>query len=136
MDTAKSERLIKGATGDWEIVVGMEVHAQVASRAKLFSGAATAFGAEPNSQVSLVDAAMPGMLPVINRHCVEQAVKTGLGLQAKVNLVSVFDRKNYFYPDLPAGYQISQYKNPIVGEGMVTIDLPSGEAIPVGIERL
>src|SRR5580692_8227765 len=107
MDTAKSERLIKGATGDWEIVVGMEVHAQVNSRAKLFSGAATAFGAEPNSQVSLVDAAMPGMLPVINEECIAQAVRTGLGLKAKINRRSVFDRKNYFYPDLPQGYQIS-----------------------------
>ncbi len=132
----RTAKLIKGSTGDWEIVIGMEVHAQVLSKAKLFSGAATAFGAEPNAQVSFVDAAMPGMLPVINKKCVEQAVRTGLGLKAKINLTSVFDRKNYFYPDLPAGYQISQYKNPIVGEGEVMIDLPNGDAIPVGIERL
>src|SRR6202045_1359603 len=135
MSRAQS-RLIKGTTGDWEIVIGMEVHAQVLSQAKLFSGAATAFGADPNSQVSFVDAAMPGMLPVINRRCVEQAVRTGLGLKAKINLTSVFDRKNYFYPDLPAGYQISQYKNPIVGEGEITVDLPTGEEFLVGIERL
>ena len=114
----------------------MEVHAQVLSNAKLFSGASTAFGAEPNTQVSFVDAAMPGMLPVINRKCVEQAVRTGLGLKAKINRRSVFDRKNYFYPDLPAGYQISQYKHPIVGEGEVIIDLPGGETVRVGIERL
>ncbi len=129
-------RLIDGSTGPWEIVIGMEVHAQVLSKAKLFSGASAAFGAEPNSQVSFVDAAMPGMLPVINRYCVEQAVRTGLGLKAKINHVSVFDRKNYFYPDLPAGYQISQYKNPIVGEGEIFIDLPGGETARVGIERL
>jgi aspartyl-tRNA(Asn)/glutamyl-tRNA(Gln) amidotransferase subunit B len=135
MSRAQS-RLIKGTTGEWEVVIGMEVHAQVLSRAKLFSGAATAFGADPNSQVSFVDAAMPGMLPVINRSCVEQAVRTGLGLKAKINLTSVFDRKNYFYPDLPAGYQISQYKNPIVGEGEITVDLPTGEEFLVGIERL
>ncbi len=128
--------LIEGRTGDWEIVIGMEVHAQVTSAAKLFSGAATGFGARPNTQVSLVDAAFPGMLPVINRHCVEQAVRTGLGLNAQINLHSVFDRKNYFYPDLPAGYQISQYKNPIVGEGMVTLDLDTGETREIGIERL
>jgi aspartyl-tRNA(Asn)/glutamyl-tRNA(Gln) amidotransferase subunit B len=127
---------IKGQTGDWEIVIGMEVHAQVLSNAKLFSGASTAFGAEPNSQVSFIDAGMPGMLPVINGKCVEQAVRTGLGLKARINLTSVFDRKNYFYPDLPAGYQISQYKNPIVGEGEVQIDLADGTSIPVGIERL
>jgi aspartyl-tRNA(Asn)/glutamyl-tRNA(Gln) amidotransferase subunit B len=132
----RGARLIKGSTGEWEIVIGMEVHAQVLSNAKLFSGAATAFGADPNSQVSFVDAAMPGMLPVINRYCVEQAIKTGLGLKAKINRRSVFDRKNYFYPDLPAGYQISQYKQPIVGEGEVTIDLPGGETRRVGIERL
>ena len=107
--------LIEGRTGPWEIVIGLEVHAQVTARAKLFSGAATDFGAEPNTQVSTVDAAFPGMLPVINRHCVEQAVKTGLGLDAEINLFSVFDRKNYFYPDLPAGYQISQYQQPVVG---------------------
>jgi aspartyl-tRNA(Asn)/glutamyl-tRNA(Gln) amidotransferase subunit B len=132
----KSSKLIRGETGDWEIVIGLEVHAQVLSKAKLFSGAATDFGAPPNSQVSFVDAAMPGMLPVINRKCVEQAVRTGLGLKAKINRVSVFDRKNYFYPDLPAGYQISQYKQPIVGEGEVLIDLPGGETAKVGIERL
>jgi aspartyl-tRNA(Asn)/glutamyl-tRNA(Gln) amidotransferase subunit B len=131
----KPSRLIRGATGDWEVVIGMEVHAQVNSRAKLFSGAATAFGAEPNSQVSLVDAAMPGMLPVINSACVAQAVRTGLGLKAKINRRSVFDRKNYFYPDLPQGYQISQYKSPVVGEGEVTVDMPYGP-VRVGIERL
>ncbi|MBU6472508.1 MAG: Asp-tRNA(Asn)/Glu-tRNA(Gln) amidotransferase subunit GatB [Alphaproteobacteria bacterium] len=133
---AKRSKLIKGETGEWEIVIGMEVHAQVLSEAKLFSGAATAFGASPNSQVSFVDAAMPGMLPVINRFCVEQAVRTGLGLKAKINRRSVFDRKNYFYPDLPQGYQISQYKQPVVGEGEVLIDLPGGESAVVGIERL
>ncbi|MEI9994003.1 MAG: Asp-tRNA(Asn)/Glu-tRNA(Gln) amidotransferase subunit GatB [Rhizomicrobium sp.] len=132
----RSAKTIKGTTGDWEIVIGMEVHAQILSESKLFSGAATAFGAAPNSQVSFVDAGMPGMLPVINRKCVEQAVRTGLGLKAQINLTSVFDRKNYFYPDLPQGYQISQYKSPIVGEGEVTIDLKDGESIPVGIERL
>ena len=128
--------LIEGRTGEWEIAIGLEVHAQVMSDAKLFSGASTAFGAEPNSQVSLVDAAFPGMLPVINRRCVEQAVRTGLGLNAEINLRSVFDRKNYFYPDLPAGYQISQYKDPIVGEGVVTVDLENGESREVRIERL
>jgi aspartyl-tRNA(Asn)/glutamyl-tRNA(Gln) amidotransferase subunit B len=128
--------IIEGKTGPWEIVIGLEVHAQVVSQAKLFSGASTAFGAEPNAQVSFVDAAFPGMLPVINRACVEQAVKTGLGLNATINEVSVFDRKNYFYPDLPAGYQISQYKQPIVGEGHLDIDLASGETKRVGIERL
>ncbi|HWN48936.1 MAG TPA: Asp-tRNA(Asn)/Glu-tRNA(Gln) amidotransferase subunit GatB [Xanthobacteraceae bacterium] len=131
----QTSKLIKGATGDWEVVIGMEVHAQVNSKAKLFSGAATAFGAEPNSHVSLVDAAMPGMLPVINEECVAQAVRTGLGLNAGINLRSVFDRKNYFYPDLPQGYQISQYKSPVVGEGEVAIDMPDG-TIRVGIERL
>src|SRR5882724_1763516 len=125
--------LIKGETGDWEIVLGLEVHAQVISDAKLFSGAATEFGADPNTQVSLVDAAMPGMLPVINALCVEQAVRTGLGLNAKINLRSVFDRKNYFFPDLPAGYQISQYKDPIVGEGEIEIDLEGGQSTKVGI---
>jgi len=130
-----SSLLIKGATGDWEVVVGMEVHAQVASKAKLFSGASTEFGGEPNSHVSLVDAAMPGMLPVINEACIAQAVRTGLGLKAKINLVSVFDRKNYFYPDLPQGYQISQYKRPIVGEGEVEVEV-DGESVRVGIERL
>src|SRR5690242_6375518 len=130
------KKLIKGATGDWEIVIGMEIHAQVTSQAKLFSGASTAFGGDPNSHVSLVDAAMPGMLPVINEECVRQAIRTGLGLRAKINLKSVFDRKNYFYPDLPQGYQISQYKSPIVGEGEVTVDMVDGETIRVGIERL
>ncbi|HBF60040.1 MAG TPA: Asp-tRNA(Asn)/Glu-tRNA(Gln) amidotransferase GatCAB subunit B [Methyloceanibacter sp.] len=135
---AKSEKsnLIAGETGDWEIVIGLEVHAQVTSNAKLFSGASTEFGGDPNSHVSLVDAAMPGMLPVINEACVAQAVRTGLGLKASINLYSVFDRKNYFYPDLPQGYQISQYKNPIVGEGEVIVDLLSGERVIVGIERL
>jgi len=133
--TSKS-KLIKGATGDWEVVIGMEVHAQVTSKAKLFSGASTAFGGEPNAHVSLVDAAMPGMLPVINEECVRQAVRTGLGLKAKINLKSVFDRKNYFYPDLPQGYQISQYKSPIVGEGEVVVDMPDGETARIGIERL
>jgi len=128
--------LIKGKTGPWEMVIGLEVHAQVTSESKLFSGAATAFGAEPNSQVALVDAAMPGMLPVINGHSVEQAVKTGLGLNAEINLTSVFERKNYFYPDLPQGYQISQYLEPIVGEGTIELDLPDGTTKEVGIERL
>src|SRR3979411_3067347 len=125
--TATSGKLIKGATGDWEVVIGMEVHAQVTSNSKLFSGASTEFGGEPNSHVSLVDAAMPGMLPVINEACIRQAVRTGLGLNAKINLRSVFDRKNYFYADLPAGYQISQYKDPIVGEGEVEIDFADGK---------
>jgi aspartyl-tRNA(Asn)/glutamyl-tRNA(Gln) amidotransferase subunit B len=133
---AQKSKLIRGATGDWEVVVGMEVHAQVQSRAKLFSGASTEFGGAPNSHVSLVDAAMPGMLPVINAECVAQAIRTGLGLKAQINLKSRFDRKNYFYPDLPQGYQISQYQQPIVGEGAVTVDLPDGETITVGIERL
>jgi len=128
--------LLQGRTGDWEIVIGLEVHAQVTSRAKLFSGAATAFGAAPNSQVSPVDAAMPGMLPVINGFCVEQAIKTGLGINGTVNPVSVFDRKNYFYPDLPAGYQISQYKQPIVSDGALDIDLPDGATKRVRITRL
>ena len=132
----KKSKLIKGATGDWEVVVGLEVHAQVTSQSKLFSGASTEFGGEPNSHVSLVDAAMPGMLPVINEECVRQAVRTGLGLNAQINLKSVFDRKNYFYPDLPQGYQISQYKSPIVGEGEVVVDIPDGETVTVGIERL
>src|SRR6185369_15057803 len=136
MNAPVKNKLLKGESGDWEIVIGMEVHAQVLSNAKLFSGASTQFGAEPNSQVSFVDAGMPGMLPVINEKCVEQAVRTGLGLKAKINLSSIFDRKNYFYPDLPQGYQISQYKNPIVGEGEVIIDLKDGESIRVGIERL
>ena len=136
MAQEKNGKLIKGATGDWEVVVGMEVHAQVTSQSKLFSGASTEFGGAPNSQVSLVDAAMPGMLPVINAECVRQAVRTGLGLNATINLKSVFDRKNYFYPDLPQGYQISQYKQPIVGEGEVVVDLDGGEAVTIGIERL
>ena len=127
---------LQGETGEWEVIVGLEVHAQVISDAKLFSGASTTFGAEPNSQVSLVDAAMPGMLPVINKTCVEQAVKTGIGLGAEINLYSVFDRKNYFYADLPQGYQISQYKDPIVGEGAIEIDLPGGVTKTIGIERL
>lgn len=127
---------IQGETGDWEIVIGLEVHAQVISKAKLFSGAATDFGAEPNSQVSFVDAAFPGMLPVINEHCIEQAVRTGLGLKAQINLHSVFDRKNYFYADLPQGYQISQYLQPIVGKGEIVLDLPDGSSRTVGVTRL
>jgi len=126
---------ISGETGKWEVVIGLEVHAQVSSNAKLFSSSATKFGSEPNSQVSLIDAAMPGMLPVINKFCIEQAVKTGLGLKAKINLLSVFDRKNYFYADLPQGYQISQFKHPIVGEGEVILDMPYGTK-KIGIERL
>jgi aspartyl-tRNA(Asn)/glutamyl-tRNA(Gln) amidotransferase subunit B len=133
---AKPSKLIKGATGDWEIVVGMEIHAQVSSRSKLFSGASTAVGGAPNSHVSLVDAAMPGMLPVINEECVKQAVRTGLGLKAQINNRSTFDRKNYFYPDLPQGYQISQFKSPIVGEGEVIVDVTPTEQITVGVERL
>ncbi len=133
---SKPSKLIKGATGDWEVVIGMEVHAQVTSKSKLFSGSSTEFGAAPNSHVSLVDAAMPGMLPVINAECVRQAVRTGLGLKAQINLRSVFDRKNYFYPDLPQGYQISQYKQPVVGEGEVVVDLPGDRAVTIGIERL
>ena len=128
--------IIRGETGDFEMVIGLEVHAQVASRAKLFSGAPTKFGAEPNTQVSLVDAGMPGMLPVINKVCVEQAVRTGLAINSKINLRSIFDRKNYFYPDLPAGYQISQYLNPVVGEGEIEIDLADGSSRTIGIERL
>jgi aspartyl-tRNA(Asn)/glutamyl-tRNA(Gln) amidotransferase subunit B len=132
----RKSKLIKGATGDWEVVIGLEVHAQVTSQSKLFSGASTEFGGAPNSHVSLVDAAMPGMLPVINAECIKQAVRTGLGLNAKINLKSVFDRKNYFYPDLPQGYQISQYKSPIVGEGEVAVATADGETITIGIERL
>ncbi len=128
--------LIQGDDGDWEVVIGLEVHAQIVSNSKLFSGASTAFGGAPNSHVSLVDAAMPGMLPVVNRVCVEQAVRTGLGLNAKINLHSVFERKNYFYPDLPFGYQISQFQHPIVGEGVVTLDMPDGSVREIGIERL
>ena len=132
---AASKNLMSGATGPWEIVIGLEVHAQVNSKSKLFSGSSTTFGAPPNSHVSLVDAAMPGMLPVINEECVAQAIRTGLGLNAKINNRSIFDRKNYFYPDLPQGYQISQYKQPIVGEGEIEIDA-DGETMTVGIERL
>ncbi len=135
-DDAVPAHLINSSTGDWEMVIGLEVHAQVTSKSKLFSGAATEFGAKPNAQVSLVDAAMPGMLPVINEECVTQAVRTGLGLKAKINLRSVFDRKNYFYPDLPQGYQISQFTQPIVGEGEVALDMEDGEEVRVGIERL
>src|SRR5205809_1508661 len=133
---AKKSKMIRGESGGWEVVIGMELHAQVTSQSKLFSGASTTFGGEPNSHVSLVDAAMPGMLPVINEECVKQAIRAGLGLKARINLKSVFDRKNYFYPDLPQGYQISQYKSPVVGEGEVVVDLPDGESITVGIERL
>src|SRR5258708_5180987 len=134
--SAASPKLIKGATGDWEVVIGMEIHAQVTSNSKLFSGAWTEFGGGPNSDVSLVDGGMPGMLPVINEFCVAQAGGTGLGFNAQVTLRSVFDRKNYFYPDLPQGYQISQYKSPIVGEGEVIVELSGGESVTVGIERL
>src|SRR3974377_965577 len=129
---SQKTKLIKG----WEVVIGMEVHAQVNSRAKLFSGASTEFGGEANAHVSRGVAAMPGMLPGINGECVKQAIRTGLGLKAKINLKSVFDRKNYFYPDLPQGYQISQYKSPVVGEGAVTVDMPDGDSVTVGIERL
>ena len=135
MTKEKGKYLIEGEKGKWEVVIGLEVHAQVSSNSKLFSGSSTKFGAEPNTQVSLVDSAFPGMLPVINEFCVQQAIKTGLGLKAKINLYSVFDRKNYFYADLPQGYQISQYKNPIVGEGKITLDLPNGTKT-IGIERL
>ncbi|TIX53293.1 MAG: Asp-tRNA(Asn)/Glu-tRNA(Gln) amidotransferase GatCAB subunit B, partial [Mesorhizobium sp.] len=139
--TPDAKRLIPGATGDWEVIIGLEVHAQVTSEAKLFSGASTSFGAAPNANVSLVDAAMPGMLPVINEECVKQAIRTGLGLKAEINHKSVFDRKNYFYPDLPQGYQISQFKQPIVGEGKVIVSVGPDrqgefEDIEVGIERL
>src|SRR3984957_9708405 len=133
---AQHSKFIQGATGDWEIIVGLEVHAQVTSRSKLFSGASTAFGAPPNPHVSLVDAAMPGMLPVINAECVAQAVRTGLGLKAQINRRSRLDRKNYFYPDLSQGYQISQYKSPIVGEGEIQVELTPDHSIKVGIERL
>ena len=132
----EEKNLVRGATGDWEVVIGLEVHAQVTSKAKLFSGASAEYGGEPNDHVSLVDAAMPGMLPVINEECVHQAIRTGLGLRAKINKRSVFDRKNYFYPDLPQGYQISQYKDPIVGEGEVLLDLKDGSQVRIGIERL
>jgi aspartyl-tRNA(Asn)/glutamyl-tRNA(Gln) amidotransferase subunit B len=135
MSKENGKYLIEGEKGKWEVVIGLEVHAQVTSKSKLFSGSSTKFGAEPNTQVSLVDSAFPGMLPVINEFCVLQAIKTGLGLNAKINHYSVFDRKNYFYADLPQGYQISQYKNPIVGEGEITLDLPNGSK-KIGIERL
>ncbi len=135
MSNENNKYLVNGEKGKWEVVIGLEVHAQVTSNSKLFSGSSTKFGAEPNTQVSLVDSAFPGMLPVINEYCVEQAIKTGLGLNAKINSFSVFDRKNYFYADLPQGYQISQYKNPIVGEGKITLDLPDGTKT-IGIERL
>ena len=127
---------LTGATGDWEIVIGMEIHAQILSQSKLFSGASTSFGAAPNTNVSLVDAAMPGMLPVINKFCVEQAVRTGLGLNAQINNFSRFDRKNYFYPDLPQGYQISQFAHPIVGEGVIECERDDGSIFEVGVERL
>ncbi|MFN0263820.1 Asp-tRNA(Asn)/Glu-tRNA(Gln) amidotransferase subunit GatB [Tepidamorphus sp. 3E244] len=133
--TPNQKSFVPGATGDWEIVIGMEVHAQVSSNSKLFSGASAEYGGEPNDHVSLVDAAMPGMLPVINKFCVEQAVRTGLGLKAAINNVSVFDRKNYFYPDLPQGYQISQFKQPVVGEGIILIEV-DGEEIEIGVERI
>ncbi len=131
-----NSKLIRGETGDWEVVIGMEVHAQVIANSKLFSGASTQFGAEPNSQVSLVDAAMPGMLPVLNEFVVEQAIKTGLGINSKINNMSVFARKNYFYPDLPQGYQISQFEHPIVGEGEIEVDLPDGSVKKIGITRM
>ena len=129
-------KLIQGKTGEWEMVIGMEVHAQVVAKSKLFSGASAQFGAEPNTQVSLVDAAMPGMLPVLNEYVVQQAIKTGLGLNSKINNTSVFERKNYFYPDLPQGYQISQFEFPIVGEGTIEIDLSDGTTKEIGITRL
>ena len=135
MSKEKFDYFIKTEKNNWEVIIGLEVHAQVISNSKLFSGSSTKFGGKPNTQVSLVDSAFPGMLPVINKYCIEQAIKTGLGLNAKINLLSIFDRKNYFYADLPAGYQISQYKNPIVGEGSVTLDMPYGTKV-VGIERL
>ena len=134
--SAENTHLVKGATGEWEVVIGLEVHAQVTSNSKLFSGASAEYGGEPNDHVSLVDAAMPGMLPVINRECVDQAIRTGLGLKAEINLFSRFDRKNYFYPDLPQGYQISQFQYPIVGEGTVILDMKDGSTFEVGIERL
>ena len=135
MSKEQNKYLIKRNNNEYEVVIGLEVHAQVLSESKLFSTSPTKFGAEPNTQVSLVDAAFPGMLPVINEFCIKQAVKTGIGLNAKINNKSIFDRKNYFYDDLPQGYQISQYKNPIVGEGTVILDLPDGEK-SIGIERL
>src|SRR5450756_1606256 len=134
--SVKPSKLIKGATGDWEMVIGLEIHAHVTSNSKLFSGASTEFGGEPNSHVSLVDAAMPGMLPVINEYCVAQAVRTGLGLNAQINRRSVFDGTKKINPDSPQGYQISQYKSPIVGEGEVVLELAGGESVTIGIERL
>ena len=128
--------ILSGATGDWEVVMGLEVHAQISSKSKLFSGASTSFGADPNCNVSLVDAAMPGMLPVINKYCVEQAVRTGLGLNAQINLFSRFDRKNYFYPDLPQGYQISQFQYPIVGEGEIEVEMEDGSTFIVGMKLM
>ena len=127
---------IKGETGDWEMVIGLEVHAQIIAKSKLFSGASCEFGGAPNSHVSLVDAAMPGMLPVLNQYCVEQAVRTGLGLKSQINMKSIFERKNYFYPDLPQGYQISQFLHPIVGKGMIEIDLADGTTKQIGVTRL
>ena len=127
---------VKGQTGDWQLVIGLEVHAQIKSNAKLFSGSSTEFGAEPNSHVSFVDAAMPGMLPVINEYCVEQAVRTGLAINAQINLHSAFDRKNYFYADLPQGYQISQLYHPIVGEGELEVNLEDGSQKTIGVERI
>ncbi len=135
MKEKKFDYFINGEKGKWEVIIGLEVHAQVLSQSKLFSSSSTKFGSDPNTQVSLVDSGFPGMLPVINQFCVEQSIKTGLGLKAKINLNSVFDRKNYFYADLPQGYQISQYKNPIVGEGEVILDMPYGTK-KIGIERL
>ncbi len=134
--TPNPKNFIKGASGDWEVVIGLEIHAQVTSESKLFSPSSTEFGQEPNANVSFIDAAMPGMLPVINEECVRQAIRTGLGLKAKINNRSIFDRKNYFYPDLPQGYQISQYKDPIVGEGVVKLDMGEDGIVEVGIERL
>src|SRR5688500_15506398 len=134
--SSRPDQLVAGQKAQWEIIVGLEVHAQVSSNAKLFSGASAAYGGDPNAHVSLVDAAMPGMLPVINRFCVEQAIRTGLGLNAQINKKSRFDRKNYFYPDLPQGYQISQYQHPIVGEGVVTVERDDGSTFVVGVERL
>ena len=135
MSEKKFDYFIQGEKNSWEVIIGLEVHAQVSSQSKLFSSSSTKFGAEPNTQVSLVDSAFPGMLPVINQYCIEQSIKTGLGLKAKINLYSVFDRKNYFYADLPQGYQISQYKNPIVGEGEVFLDMPYGIK-KIGIESV
>jgi len=134
--TEPKAKVIAGAKSDWELVIGLEVHAQISSNAKLFSGASTKFGAEPNSNVAFVDAAMPGMLPVVNEYCIEQAVRTGLGLKAEINLYSRFDRKNYFYPDLPQGYQISQLYHPIVGEGEILVDMEPGIARKVRVERI